>query len=964
MSVALRIVLMLMLFGVSDAGLIAHYDFSDGDLLDNEVGREYELRQMKSDPHCLALVTLNTLEGTAVFDGGSNLNGWLETDGPGELEAFTVSFWFRTGQVSQGSLYNGLFASNRDVHFSKNFPPGKLDWGLYSNRENGGALHLQVFQDKGLESDFVFQPDVWQHVLIRKRGCGASAHTELFLSPVDGVPGKPLLSGDDFDLSLEKIILGVNRNAHFGYRMEVANVKVFDDASVSVEDLFDEGPQTQTLFEPVPLYKLNRTMRDLRREVANLREEMIGFPHIKESLQVDSYGFHSSYLPRLESVPDEPRWTVEFNITTAPGVFSECYLVPAADRRVSGMPGYGFPKRFRIYSVDFDGEHKVLADWRTRDYPDPGRCPVRVYGSETALAKLVLEVYQGQVETGMEFFALDEVFVRSDFTFIKIDRIEAAGSFESPPFWGTEYLGDQKTSLGLPLMPNAEPANDCYASFHELPSEPLKMEIDLAENRPVDNVLFFPARPPEGIYIPGFGFPGDVTVEFIRESENGTPVLIHTSRITGRANPGNNIVRVPGNSGSVRWLRFSFDQFALHQGWPIFALGEIVVANHREPQVDIAAVRSEFSGVSLLVDGKAGGATVLPMTIWLDGLMRGQDLSKRLDLALKLMDRLQARWEHFEQGAWKVSGVLLLLVSVVALMLRQVGLHKMRLRVEQEHRLAELEQMKIRLFTHISHDLRTPLTVILTRVERLMKRFREEESQASLIKIHRNVVRLKILTDQMLDLRTLQDGQLKMKCIQGNVAEQVVDIAESLRPLAEQKQIDLEVRRAAGDESGWFDPDKLHKIVVNLLANAIKYTPRGSQVNASVRLTKEDPSAGSLSTNTYSVKSGQRERRQRTSIASNPSDLYAVITVEDFGVGIPPSEMPHIFEQFYRVEEMRPVQAVGSGIGLALVKELVDLWGGRIDVKSPLAEGKGTRFTVVLSVAKKPECCERSTESV
>jgi len=121
---------MLVLVCAADAALIVHYDFSDGDLLDNEVGAAYTLRQLKSDPRSLAKVTLNTLEGTAVFAGGSDLNGWLETVGPGALEAFTLSFWFRTDQVSQGNRYTALFASNWNPAFNQAYPPGKLDWGL------------------------------------------------------------------------------------------------------------------------------------------------------------------------------------------------------------------------------------------------------------------------------------------------------------------------------------------------------------------------------------------------------------------------------------------------------------------------------------------------------------------------------------------------------------------------------------------------------------------------------------------------------------------------------------------------------------------------------------------------------------------------------------------------------------------------------------------------------------------
>jgi signal transduction histidine kinase len=901
----------------AEAKLIAHYDFSDGDLLDNEVGTDYTLRQMKSDPRSLARVTLNTLEGTAVFSGGSALNGWLETEGPGELESFVLSFWFRTDQVSQGNRYTALFASNWNPLFNVTYPPGKLDWGLYSNRENGGPLELQVFQEKGLASDYIFRPAIWQHVVVRKRGRGKASHAELFLTPLDGSFGAPLVAGDDFDMSLKKMVLGVNRSGKYGYRMEMANVKVFDDASVPIESLFTEGPQSRS-FEPVPLRSINRGIRSLGVEAANLRVELADLPRIEESLQLDAYGFHSSYLPVLDSVPSEPRWTVELEVDNVTGGFSECYLVPAADRRVPGMPGYGFPKRFRIISIDQEGDRKVIADWRGRDYPNPGRYPVSLTGSETRPGRVILEVYRGQVEAGREFFALDEIFVRTDYTFVKVNHVEVSGSFESPPFWSPDYLGDQKTSLGLPVLPGGGEPNDFSTRFKLPLEEPLRIELDLLENRAIDNIVLFPARPPEGVFIPGYGFPGLIDVEFVRASDKGDPFVIGTARVDDQVNPGSNIVRLPGSPGEVRWLRFSFDRLPMHQGSTVFALGEIEVANRWESHVDIAQARSDIPGAELLIDGKAGGATVLPMTVWFDGLMRGRDLSRRLDDVLALQDRLQIRWDAFVLRAWRFGGGLLLLIAGVAVIMRRISLQKMRLQVEQEHQLAELEQMKTRLFTHISHELRTPLTVILSRVERLMKRIREEEAQASLTKMHRNVIRLKVLVDQMLDLRTLQDGQYKMRCITGDFPGQVIESVESLRPLAEQKNTVLEVRSSGVDRPVWFDPEKLHKIVVNLVSNAIKYTPHGGRVDVAVRMQGSD----------------------------------AGITVEDSGMGIPPAELLHIFEQFYRVEEMRPVQAASSGIGLSLVKELVDFWGGRIEVESPLADGKGTRFTVMLPVGQ------------
>ena len=116
------------------AKLIAHYDFSDGDLLDNEVGAEFTLQQMKLADASPMKVQLNRLEGTAVVPGGGRQAPWLETDGPGALENFTVSFWFRTDQPCQWADFAGLFSSDTDA--------GEGNWMVFSGRRLGGALNL------------------------------------------------------------------------------------------------------------------------------------------------------------------------------------------------------------------------------------------------------------------------------------------------------------------------------------------------------------------------------------------------------------------------------------------------------------------------------------------------------------------------------------------------------------------------------------------------------------------------------------------------------------------------------------------------------------------------------------------------------------------------------------------------------------------------------------------------------
>lgn len=937
--------LFLILFSLSFAGhylqadLIAHYDFSDGDLLDNEIGgADYHLEAMRSTERSMSRVGLNSLDGTAVFGGGTQLNAWLETEGPGALQDFTVSFWFRTDQVNQGHRYSSLFASNRNPVWSQSInPAGKLDWGLYSNRDEAGALEIQVFESMGLHSNHVFEPNEWQHALIRKQGQGESARTELYLHALGEAFLKPLAVRDAYDMGLEKIILGVNRSGAYGYRMEMANVKIFDDVAIDPAELFAEGPGT-TALGSVPVWSIDSAVQRLDAEMANLQTELEGLPQIHNSQQLDSYGFHSSYLPVLEAVPEEPRWVVELELKMT-SAFSESYLVPAADRRAPGMPGYGFPKRFRMISVGPEGERHVLADWRERDYPDPGRYPVGIPGSDIALSRLILEVYQGQVEGGQEFFALDEIFVRSYYRFERVEQVHSAGSFNTLPFWSAEYLVDQKTSLGLPLLPDAGASNDLVLRFADLEDVTVQVELDLLENREVDSIVLHPAHSPGSIFVPGFGFPGAVEVDFLGQTDTGAERPILGYHRVELANPGSNVLRLPWSQKEVRWLRFKFTDLPQHEGRATFALGEIEVAGGRNYNVWESRIQVDVPEAALvidperLVDGQASGATVLPMTVWLDGLIHHRDLDQRLDAALVLKDQLQDRWDVFVRRALVIGGLvvigLLIVVVVVVLVLRQLGAQKMRLRVEQERNLTELEQMKIRFFTHISHELRTPLTLILGPVEKLLAAPSEDNARKLMPLALRNVKKLQALVDQLLDFRKLQDGRVEMRWSTIDVADFVHNGFEVYHSMASDKRIRYTFNCPPGEHRAAIDAGKLQKIMDNLISNALKYSPERAQVTVTLAL--------------------------------NATQLTFI--VEDTGAGIAADDLSHVFEQYFRADHLTAIEATGSGIGLAFVKDLVELWGGEITVESPVTAGKGTRFTVCLPLGEMQSLVDDAVDS-
>ncbi|GAB4024581.1 hybrid sensor histidine kinase/response regulator transcription factor [Spirosoma gilvum] len=256
-----------------------------------------------------------------------------------------------------------------------------------------------------------------------------------------------------------------------------------------------------------------------------------------------------------------------------------------------------------------------------------------------------------------------------------------------------------------------------------------------------------------------------------------------------------------------------------------------------------------------------------------------------------------------------------LILSVVGWLLyrfqRQRLLLQQQLVYEQQEasRLAELDALKTQFFANISHELRTPLTLISGPVEQMAKEYAEDWRFPIL---QQNAKRLLGLINQLLDLTKLEAGQLKPEPETGDLAGFFRLVASSFTSMAESQQINFSFAQAETVYWTSFDRDKVEKIVTNLLANALKFTPAGKAVVMEV------------------VYQGGR----------------AFLTLRDTGIGIPAAKLPHIFDRFYQVDGKVNRSYEGTGIGLALVKELVQVLGGTLSVDS--TEGEGTTFWVTL----------------
>ena len=262
-------------------------------------------------------------------------------------------------------------------------------------------------------------------------------------------------------------------------------------------------------------------------------------------------------------------------------------------------------------------------------------------------------------------------------------------------------------------------------------------------------------------------------------------------------------------------------------------------------------------------------------------------------------------------------------------------------KMEAEH-LKDLDEIKTKFYTNITHEFRTPLTVILGLTNPSLK-MNLAQLKKNISIIRRNGNRLLQLVNQMLDLSKLEAKAMQLSYIQSNIFPFMHSVIEPFIHLANKKNIQFQFLCNPKELTMDFDPEKMESIVSNLLSNAIKYTPQGGSINFSVSVqSPEHPG------NTYGY-SPLPEREY------NSTQLFS-IRVKDSGPGIEKSEIPKIFERFYQVESDKASRNEGSGLGLLLVKEMVNLLHGNLFISS--TPGKGTEMTVLLPISNRTKKTE------
>ncbi|MCP5104257.1 MAG: response regulator [bacterium] len=238
---------------------------------------------------------------------------------------------------------------------------------------------------------------------------------------------------------------------------------------------------------------------------------------------------------------------------------------------------------------------------------------------------------------------------------------------------------------------------------------------------------------------------------------------------------------------------------------------------------------------------------------------------------------------------------------------------------ERTRELEEMDKAKSRFFANISHEFRTPLTLIMGPLEQILSDNPQKEMKAKARLMLRNSQRLLNLINQLLELARLDSGKMKLEVSEQNIVPFLRNIVMCFESLAAQNKLDLIFNNEDENMPVYFDTEKLEKIITNLLSNAFKYTSAEGSITVTVR---KDAGTGGF-----------------------PSGCVE-ISVRDTGTGIPGNQLPHIFDRFYRVEGGHEHKHKGSGIGLALIKELVELHHGEIDVRSSCREdhNRGTEF--------------------
>jgi signal transduction histidine kinase len=316
-------------------------------------------------------------------------------------------------------------------------------------------------------------------------------------------------------------------------------------------------------------------------------------------------------------------------------------------------------------------------------------------------------------------------------------------------------------------------------------------------------------------------------------------------------------------------------------------------------------------GMALVASLLVARRVVWPLETLRKGVERigGGDMNSRLDV--KTGDEIELLAEEFNRMAENVREAYGGLEQKV-----EERTHELAFANE---RLKELDRLKSDFVSNVSHELRTPLTAIKGAVDLILREVAgplTEKQIHYLTRVRSNTQHLAGLINDLLDLSKIESGKIEVKSSLVSMGGLVHEVVETLRPIAVEKGIALEAAIPEQSIMVWADRDKINQVLMNLIGNAIKFTPAHGTVTVS---------------------------------ASRNGDERVQVSVSDTGPGVPPEENEKIFDKFYQVGEVDGVKPKGTGLGLAICKALVELHGGRIWVESEMNRGSTFYFTLPAS---------------
>jgi len=307
--------------------------------------------------------------------------------------------------------------------------------------------------------------------------------------------------------------------------------------------------------------------------------------------------------------------------------------------------------------------------------------------------------------------------------------------------------------------------------------------------------------------------------------------------------------------------------------------------------------------------------------------VRAKDIRNRISSESSFKFSVLSPW-YLEWYSFLVYGLLLIMTGYFILKFRFNYLTNRNLKLEsiiadrtkvireQAEKLEELDEIKTKFFTNVSHEFRTPLTLMIGYIQQIAEKNKDKNLNNEISIVRRNSKKLLELINQLLDFSKLSSGKMKLETSPYNIVELVKSLMLTFSPFADRKNISFNLNTFSDEMIVFVDKDKFDKILTNILSNAFKFTPEFGKIDVSI----------------------------------SESNGFAIISIADNGIGISKDKARRIFDRFYQADSSFTKEQEGTGIGLSLAKELVELHKGRIELETE--EGRGTTFSILFKLGK------------